>query len=40
MVRSTVFRKEEGEQRGSASNQLVSRIASLAYPRLPKRYGQ
>jgi glycine/D-amino acid oxidase-like deaminating enzyme len=35
MVRSTVFRKEEGEQRGVAPRPIVRRVASLAHPRLP-----
>ncbi len=38
MVRSTVFRKEEGEQRGEAPSQVVRQIASLAYPKLPRRF--
>lgn len=36
MVRSTVYRKEEGEQRGEAQSGIVKKVASLAYPKLPR----
>jgi putative aminophosphonate oxidoreductase len=35
-VRATVFRKEEGEQRGQAPTEFVRRMASLANPKLPR----
>jgi hypothetical protein len=37
VVRSTVYRKEEREQRGQASPEIVRKIASLASPKLPRR---
>jgi putative aminophosphonate oxidoreductase len=36
-VRAVVYRKEESEQRGRAPNELIRRVASLAYPKLPRR---